>query len=43
MRGSFFGPLVVGACSRFFATIAAAVDAKDDEIKKDRKQINRHE
>lgn len=36
MKNSFFGLVVVAA---LFATIASAGDAKDDAIKKDRKQI----
>ena len=39
MIGSFFGFLVVGVLLPAIATIAAADDAKDEAIKKDRKQI----
>ena len=39
MRSPLFGPLVVGTLLSAFATIAVALDAKDEAIKKDRKQI----
>lgn len=39
MRNSLFGFLIVGALLTAIAAIASAGDAKDDAIKKDRKQI----
>jgi len=39
MRSSFFGFLVVGVLLTAIVALASAVDAQDDAIKKDRKQI----
>ena len=39
MKNAFFGLLVVGTLLTAIATIASAGDAKDEAIKKDRKQI----